>query len=90
MVATAKPKLCKSAASLPSNVTLWYMVPYGMKKSTNELIMPCITLNKNSLRLKRIPFCPGKYKLGYLTDNSSFTSLSYVLNLTSVKTKIVI
>ena len=59
MVATAKPKLCISAASLPSAFTLWNMVPYGMKKSTNELIIPCMTLKRNSFLLKRTPFCPG-------------------------------
>ncbi len=56
MVATANPKLCISAASLPSAFTLWYMVPYGMKKSTNELIIPCMTLKRNSFLLKRTRF----------------------------------
>ena len=74
IVATANPKLCRSAASLPSAPTLWYIVPYGMKKSTRELMIPCITLNRNSFRLKRAPFWPGKYKLGYLTESSSSTS----------------
>ena len=59
MVATAKAKLCISVAFLPSAFTLLNMVPYGMKKRTNELIIPCKRLKRNSFLLKKTLFCPG-------------------------------
>ena len=44
------------------------------KMNSNELTIPYITLNKNYFLLNNMPFWPGKYKLGYFSDNSSFTS----------------
>jgi hypothetical protein len=64
---------------LPLGSTPWYMVPYGTKNTTSEVIMPCTTLKRNSLRLKSVLFWPGMYRVGYLTDNSSLTSFFFYL-----------